>query len=172
MWRGERRPGGRAPAANLNELASVELERRFAAFYGSFATIMGAQVTIAAINTVLTGVYVLVMGLPHAVVIVGVTFLCGMLPVVGNLISNAIMVCIAFTVSPREALFALIFLVVVHKLEYFLNGKIIGHRIHLPIWLILLALIVGEKTMGVTGMILAPVVFLYARAEATAIPVR
>ena len=157
-------------ATNLNELASVELNQRFSTFYASFTIIMGAQLIIALINTGLTAVFVLVTGLPHAVVIIGVTFLCGMLPVIGNLISNAIMVCIAFTVSPREALIALVFLVVVHKLEYFLNSKIIGHRIHMPIWLTLLALIIGEKMMGVTGMILAPVVFHYVRMEAALIP--
>jgi len=155
---------------NLNDLATASLGRRFARFYESFALIMGAQITIAAINSVLVAIFVLVMQLPHAVVIIGLTFLCDLLPVVGNLISNAVMLCIAFTVSPRDALIALIFLVVVHKLEYFLNSKIIGHRIHLPIWLILLALIVGEKMMGITGMILSPVVLHYARTEAAAIP--
>ena len=39
------------------------------------------------------------------------------------------------------ALAALVFLVVVHKLEYFLNGKIIGDRVKNPIWLTLLGLI-------------------------------
>jgi predicted PurR-regulated permease PerM len=166
-----RNGGAPSEAANLNELASAEFNRRFRAFYLSFATIMGAQLTIATINTILTTIFVLATGLPHAVVMIGVTFLCGMLPVVGNLISNAIMVCIAFTVSPREALIALAFLVIVHKLEYILNSRIVGRRIHLPIWLILLSLIVGEKIMGVTGMILAPVLFHYIRTEAALIPV-
>jgi predicted PurR-regulated permease PerM len=165
-------PGARIdPLTNLSELAGTELRRRFAAFYGSFELIMGAQITIAAINTLLTAIFVLVVGLPHAVVIIGVTFLCEMLPVVGNLVSNTIIVCIAFTVSPRDALIALIFLVAIHKLEYFLNSKIVGHRIHLPIWMILLALIVGEKLMGITGMVLAPVALHYVRTEAAAIPV-
>ena len=164
-------PHGRAASpANLSELACVDLTARFAAFYASFALIMGAQLTISLINSALTAIFVLVTGLPHAVVIVGVTFLCGMLPVVGNLISNSIMVCIAFTDSPREALIALVFLAVIHKLEYFLNSKIIGGRIHIPIWLTLLALIVGEKLMGVTGMILAPVLLHYARTEAARLP--
>jgi len=95
------------------------------------------------------------------------TFLCGLLPVVGNLISNAIIVGIAFTVSPKEALVALIFLVCIHKLEYFLNGKIIGRRINNPLWLTLLALVLGERLMGVPGIILAPVVLHYVKVEAS-----
>ena len=104
--------------------------------------------------------------------VVGVTFLCGLVPVVGNLISNTIIVGIGFTVSPRMALTALIFLVVIHKLEYFLNSKIIGDRIRNPLWLTLLALIVGEKLMGVPGMILAPVVLHYIKLEMSKVEVK
>ena len=107
-----------------------------------------------------------------AVVVIGVTFLCGLIPVIGNLVSNTVIVGIGFTVSPKMALTALVFLVVIHKLEYFLNSKIIGQRIHNPLWLTLLALVLGEKLMGISGMILAPVVLNYIRMEASRIEVK
>jgi predicted PurR-regulated permease PerM len=157
---------------NLYSLCCQEIAARFRVFYRSFATVMGAQIIISAINTVFTTIFVLVVGLPYAVVVVGVTFLCGLVPVVGNLVSNTIIVGIGFTVSPKTALIALVFLVVIHKLEYFLNSKIIGHRIRNPLWLTLLALIVGEKLMGVPGMILAPVVLHYLKLETAAIEVK
>jgi predicted PurR-regulated permease PerM len=138
-------------------------------FYRSFVTVMGAQILISAINTVLTAVFVMTVHLPYAVVVIGVTFLCGLVPVVGNLISNTIVVAIGFTVTPQMALAALVFLVAVHKLEYFLNSKIVGWRIHNPLWLTLLGLIVGERLLGVPGMILAPVVLNYIRLEASRI---
>ena len=78
---------------------------------------------------------------------------------------------IGFTVSPRMALAALIFLVVVHKVEYLLNCKIIGDRIRNPLWLTLLGLIMGERLMGIPGMILAPVVLHYIKLEASVIVV-
>ena len=87
------------------------------------------------------------------------------LPIVGNVISNTVIVFIGFLVSPKVAIGALVFLVVVHKLEYLLNSKIIGARIRNPIWLTLFGLIVGEKLMGVPGMILSPVVLNYLRVE-------
>ncbi|HZI32183.1 MAG TPA: hypothetical protein VFF11_07565, partial [Candidatus Binatia bacterium] len=52
-------------------------------------------------------------------------------------------------------------------LEYFLNSKIIGDRIKNPMWLTLLGLVLGEKLMGVPGMILAPVVLHYFKVEAS-----
>jgi predicted PurR-regulated permease PerM len=93
------------------------------------------------------------------------TFLCGLLPIVGNLISNTLIVGVGFTVSPRVAIFALIFLIVIHKLEYFLNSKIVGKRINNPIWLMLIGLVLGERLMGISGMILAPVLLHYFKSE-------
>jgi len=156
---------------NLYSLTCEAVAERFRLFYRSFTAVMGAQILISAINTALTSIFVFAVGLPNAAVVVGVTFLCGLVPVVGNLVSNTIITAIAFTVSPRMALLALVFLVVIHKLEYFLNSKIIGDRIRNPVWLTLLALLLGEKLMGIPGMILAPVVLHYVRAEALRIEV-
>jgi len=157
---------------NLYSLCCDQIARRFTTFYKSFATVMGAQILISAVNTVLTAVFALSIHLPYAAVVIGATFLCGLLPIVGNIISNTIIVAIGFTVSPRTALFALVFLILIHKLEYFLNSKIIGGRIHNPFWLTLLALIVGERLMGVPGMILAPVVLNYLKREAATVEVK
>jgi predicted PurR-regulated permease PerM len=157
---------------NLYSRCCDHIANRFAALYQSFATVIGAQIVISTINTVITTVYVLAVGLPHPVVVVGMTFLCGLIPVIGNLISNTVIVGIGFTVSPKMALSALVFLVIVHKLEYFLNSKIIGRRIRNPLWLTLLALVLGEKLMGIPGMILAPVVLNYIRVEASQIGVK
>jgi predicted PurR-regulated permease PerM len=95
-------------------------------------------------------------------------FLCGLLPIVGNLISNTVIVGVGFTISPKMGLLALIFLITIHKLEYFLNSKIIGARIDSPMWLTLIGLVVGERLMGVPGMILAPVILHYIKFEASA----
>jgi len=65
----------------------------------------------------------------------------------------------------KLAIAALVFLIVIHKLEYFLNSKIIGERIRNPVWLTLIALVVGERLMGIPGLVLAPVVLNYVRLE-------
>lgn len=156
---------------NLYSLTCRQISLRFRNFYRSFATVMGAQIVISGINTVLTSIFLFAVNMPYAPMMVGVTFLCGLLPVIGNLISNTIIVSIAFTVSPQMALFALAFLVGIHKLEYFLNSKIIGDRIRNPVWLTLLGLLIGERLMGIPGMILAPVILNYLKIETTKIEV-
>ena len=156
---------------NLYSVLSKQISARFRDFYYSFATVMGAQITISLINTFLTALFVVIVRLPYAPLVIAVTFLCGLLPIVGNLISNVIIVCLAFTISFKVALIALGFLIAIHKLEYFLNSKIIGDRIRNPIWLTLLALIIGERLMGIPGMVLAPVVLNYLRLELSKVEV-
>lgn len=146
-----------------------ELITRFQTFYRSFARVIGAQIIISIINTGLTSVFLIWYGYPYASVITALTFLCGLLPIIGNLMSNTVIVGVAFTMpdGPRLALFALLFLIVIHKLEYFLNSKIIGDRIKNPMWLTLIGIVLGEKLMGIPGMILAPVVLHYIKVEAS-----
>jgi predicted PurR-regulated permease PerM len=157
---------------NLYSICCDEVSTRFRDFYRSFATVMGAQITISLINTGLTAISIVAVGIPHAPVLIGVTFLCGLVPIVGNLISNSVIVFVALTVSLKLAIFALVFLVLIHKLEYFLNSKIIGDRIRNPVWLTLIALIIGERLMGIPGLILAPVVLNYLRVEMLTVEVR
>lgn len=151
---------------NLYTQTALQIAERFKVFYRSFATVMGAQIAISAINTLMTAGFLFWNHLPYAQVLVGITFLCGLLPIVGNIISNTLIVGVAFTISPKMALFALVFLVVLHKSEYFLNSKIVGDRIQNPMWLTLIGLVLGEKLMGIPGMILAPVILHYIKVEA------
>jgi predicted PurR-regulated permease PerM len=144
-----------------------ELGTRFNTFFDSFARVIGAQIIISLINTGLTAVFVLWNNFRFAPVLIILTFLCGLLPIIGNIISNTLIIFVAFTISPKMAFIALIFLVVIHKLEYFLNSKIIGDRIKNPMWLTLLGIVLGEKLMGIPGMILAPVVLHYIKVESS-----
>ena len=157
---------------NLYSICCDQVSTRFRDFYRSFATVMGAQITISLVNTGLTAIFLIAAGMPHAPLLIAVTFLCGLVPIVGNLVSNTIIVFVALTVSPKLAIFALVFLVLIHKLEYFLNSKIIGDRIRNPVWLTLIALIIGERLMGIPGLILAPIVLNYLRVEMLTVEVR
>src|SRR6201982_369085 len=157
---------------NLYSICCDKVSTRFRDFYRSFPTVMGAQIMISFINTILTAIFLLAVRLPHAPLLIAVTFLCGLVPIVGNLVSNTVIVFVALAVSLKLAVAALLFLVLIHKLEYFLNSKIIGDRIRNPIWLTLVALIIGERLMGVPGMVLAPVILNYLRLEMLTVEVR
>jgi len=156
---------------NLYSLTADEIAKRFELFYKSFHTVMGAQIVISTINTIFTGCFLFLTDFPYWQLLVAVTFLCGLLPILGNILSNTVIVSVGLTVDLQHALGALAFLVVIHKLEYFLNSKIIGNRIQNPMWMTLLSLIVGERLMGVPGMILAPVILHYVKSETSRVAV-
>ena len=143
-----------------------ELGLRFRNLYDSFSRVIGAQIVISSINTALTAIFLLICGYRYTALLLSMVFLCGLIPIAGNLISNTMVVGVGFILSPRMGIIALIFLVSIHKLEYVLNSKIIGKRIDSPMWLTLIGLVVGERLMGITGMVLAPVLLNYIKLEA------
>jgi predicted PurR-regulated permease PerM len=137
----------------------------------AFAAVVFAQVKISAVNTALTAAYLLAglplfgVHLPFGGTLVAVTFLTGLLPVVGNLVSNTIIVVISLGVSPWVALASLAFLVAIHKLEYFVNARIVGGEIHAAAWEILVSMIAFETAFGVPGLVMAPILYAYVKRE-------
>lgn len=147
----------------------VSLRERFDELVQSFTSVVFAQVRIAAINAVLTAVFLLgilpLVGrpLPMATTLVAVTFFAGLLPIVGNLISNTVIVIIALSNSVLDAALALAWLVSIHKLEYFLNAHIIGTRIRAQAWELLIVMLMMEALFGLAGLISSPI--LYAQIK-------
>jgi predicted PurR-regulated permease PerM len=155
---------------HLWEYLAEFIEQKVGMFYGYFRQTMAAQVVISVINATLTLGLLLVLGIPHKLALAVLVFVFGLLPIVGNLISNTL-ICVSALLwsGPWQVVAALGFLVVIHKLEYFLNGKIIGNIVKLPMYLTLLGLIVGEALFNISGMILSIPVILFVRAELSAI---
>ena len=137
----------------------------------AFRSVVFAQVRISALNTLLTGVYLLGIlpwlgiHLPFAKTMVVVTFITGLLPVIGNLISNTVIVVVSLSVSPIVAASSLAFLVVIHKLEYFVNARVMGGQIHARAWELLVAMLVMDAVFGIPGVIAAPIFYAYLKNE-------
>ena len=147
------------------------MRERIQLFGKAFENIVFAQIKISAINTLLTGIFLLILlphfdiNLPYNKTLVLVTFVAGLLPVIGNLISNTIITVISIGVSLKVAVAALVFLVAVHKLEYFINAKIVGSKIQAAAWELLLALLIMESLFGITGLLIAPILYAYIKSE-------
>jgi len=150
------------------------LQARAALLAGAFRRILFAQLPISTINTSLTALYLLIVlpafdvHLPFAKTLIAVTFIAGLLPVVGNLISNTAIFLVSLSLSFNVAMAALGYLVVIHKLEYFLNARIVGVRIDAHAWELLLAMLVMESAYGIAGLIAAPVFYAYLKSELAA----
>ena len=137
----------------------------------AFRRVVFAQVRISALNTGITFLYLTVIlpifgvHLPFTKTMIVVTFCAGLLPVVGNLISNTIIVIVSLSVSFSVAIASLFFLVIIHKLEYFLNAHLVGVQIHARAWELLLAMLVMEAAFGIAGVIAAPIYYAYLKDE-------
>jgi predicted PurR-regulated permease PerM len=162
-----------APARIPGPLARA-LQRCALLVEDSFSRVVLAQIRISALNTLLTAIYlagVLPMfgvHLPLTKTMIALTFVAGLLPIIGNLISNSVIVIISFSYSLPIAGASLAFLVIVHKLEYFINARIVGSRINASAWELLFAMLVMEAAFGLAGVIAAPVFYAYAKAELVA----
>jgi predicted PurR-regulated permease PerM len=158
-------------ANTSNGPLAVALVRCLARLGEAFRRIVFAQVRISALNTVLTAIYLaavlpaLGVHLPLTKTMIVLTFVVGLLPVLGNLISNTVIVVISLGYSMHTAMGSLAFLVVIHKLEYFINARIVGSQIHASAWELLVAMLVMESAFGLPGVIAAPVFYAYGKSE-------
>ncbi|MFI5181376.1 MAG: AI-2E family transporter [Thermoanaerobaculia bacterium] len=150
---------------------AAALGRRLRHFDEAFRTVMKAQIEISALNTLLTAIYLLAIlpligaHLPLPGTLVALTFVTGLIPVAGNLVSNTVLVLVSLGVSPWVAVSSLVFLVAIHKLEYLLNAKIVGGHIGAAAWETLLAIVVFEAAFGVPGVVLAPAIYAFSKNE-------
>ena len=152
---------------------SAALAERVERLAAAFRRVVFAQFRIASINAVFTWIYLgiilplLGIDLPLVKTMVALTFVLGLIPVAGNLISNTIITIVSLSVSLQVAMMSLAYLVIIHKLEYFLNARIVGTQIKARAWEILLAMLAMEAAFGIDGVIAAPIYYAYLKTELT-----
>jgi predicted PurR-regulated permease PerM len=150
---------------------AFELYARSKSLAEAFDKVVFAQVKISALNTVLTVFYLVIVlpvfgiHLPMVKILVPFTFVAGLIPVLGNLISNTLVVLVSLSVSLGVAGASLVFLILIHKLEYFTNARIIGAEVDARAWELLCAMLAMEAVFGVAGLVSAPVVYAWLKAE-------
>jgi len=147
------------------------LKDRVRTLVEAFDKVVFAQVKISALNTVLTGIYLIVVlplfdiHMPMLTVLVSLTFVVGLIPIIGNVVSNTAIVLISMGISPAVAIASLVFLVAIHKLEYFTNAYIVGGKVQARSWEMLCAMILMEAIFGIPGLIDAPVAYAWLKEE-------
>jgi predicted PurR-regulated permease PerM len=160
----------KAPAGADRPLAKALCERA-TQVQRTFEQVVRAQLWIACINTSFTAIFFYailpLMGaeMPYATSLLLLTFFAGLLPVVGNLVCNTVTTLVALTVSPLVAVAALLFLIVIHKAEYFINAKVIGSRMSMNAWELLIAMFAFEALFGAAGLVAAPLFYPYLKLE-------
>jgi predicted PurR-regulated permease PerM len=150
---------------------AAALHQRIAYLADMFHRVVFAQVRISLINTLFTGIFLALIlpvagvHLPLVKSMIAITFIAGLIPVVGNIISNTVIVIVSLSHSLYVAAISLTYMVVIHKLEYFLNARIIGSQVNAKAWELLTAILVMEALFGLPGVVAAPVFYSYVKKE-------
>ena len=137
----------------------------------AFRQIVAAQFWIASFNTLLTAVFLLLvlplwdLKLPYTPALITLTFLAGLVPIVGNLLCNAVITLVGLSISPIAAVACLAFLILIHKAEYVINAKVVGRRTHIGVWGLLAVMFVAEAIFGPAGLVAAPLFYAYLKKE-------
>ncbi len=137
----------------------------------AFRQIVAAQFWIALFNTTLTALFLLLvlpwwdMALPYTPALIGLTFVAGLIPIVGNLFCNLVLTLVGLSVSPTAAAACLGFLILIHKAEYVINAKVVGQRTHMAVWELLSVMFVAESVFGPAGLVAAPLMYAYLKKE-------
>jgi len=154
-----------------NRPLARQLRHRIVLFGEAFGQIVAAQFWIAAFNTFLTAVFLLFllplwkMELPYTPALITLTFVAGLVPIVGNLICNTVITLVGLSVSPFVALACLAFLILIHKAEYLINAKVVGSRTQMAVWELLAVMFVAEAVFGPAGLVAAPLFYAYLKKE-------
>lgn len=121
------------------------------------------QVLVALVNTLLTLPVLVILHLPHKVAFSAVIFFSSLVPVVGNLVSGAVLIVASYL---YEGLWAVSFFLattfILHKIEaYYLNPRLASRHVNLPSLVLIISLILHEHVFGLVGLFMSfPVLYI------------
>ncbi len=141
------------------EPSSVEgtLARWFGYVGDAVAITVRMQVVVAVVNAVVTLPVLILLGLPHVPTLFLLILVTGLVPVVGNVISGAVLCYVAYTAQGTWAVG--VFLVttfVLHKIEsYYLSPRLAREHVKLPGIVLVVSLLLFEQAIGFVGLFIS-----------------
>ncbi len=142
------------------------LIRYFSYVCDAIAITVKLQVIVAFVNTVITLPVLLALRLPGVPALMAFLFVMGLIPVVGGVVSGAVMGAIAYT--HRGAVGVGVFFVstfLLHKIEsYYLSPRLTAQHVKLPGFVIIASLVLFEHAFGIVGLFLSfPALYVAAK---------
>ena len=125
-----------------------------------FNNIFAKFITVDLIDALIIGVveyiFMLAVGMPYALVISVVVAVANLVPTFGPIVGAVIGVIFLLLANPIYALWFLVFTVILQTIDgYILKPKMFGEVLNVPGILIMIAIVVFGRIMGVVGIFLA-----------------
>jgi len=121
------------------------------------------QVLVAVVNTLLTLPLLLALRLPHIGAFTILIFVSSLVPVVGNLVSGAVLIVASYVYRGIGSVIAFVVTTfILHKIEaYYLNPRLATRHVNLPSLVLIISLILHEHVFGLVGLFLSfPVLYI------------
>ena len=124
------------------------------------------QLVVAAFNTITTLPVLLLLGVPHVGALMLLVFVAALIPVVGNVVSGAVLALLAYQQQGwlGVGIFAgLTF--ILHKIEaYYLSPRLTARHVKMPGFVLIVSLLLCEHKFGFKGLFLSfPILFVAGR---------
>lgn len=144
-----RRVSGERAGAHFTEVGTRS--------WNTLSGFIRTQALVSAVDAVLIGIGLVVLGVPLAFALAILTFFGGFIPIVGAFAVGALSVLVALVAQgPMTALFVLILIIAVQQIEgNVLQPFLQGRSMQLHAGVILLAVAVGGTVFGIVGAFLA-----------------
>jgi len=123
---------------------------------GSVGRYVIGQVSLGAINGVLSLIFLSIIGAPAPILLAFIAFLTSLVPLVGTLTGAVIITLVSLAASPVTALAAAIYYLIYMQLEaYVLSPRIMNRAVAVPGALVVIAAVAGGTLGGVLGALVA-----------------
>lgn len=136
--------------------------------FNSFNDIMIIQVSISIMNTIIISIFALVITeyiygafLPYWYVVIPLTAIISLIPVVGNIMLNFLLLLSTIQISPIYAAVGIGMFLVMHKLEFLIIGSQMEQKIGVSLVIVLISMILGESLFhSMSGMFLGLIILV------------
>jgi predicted PurR-regulated permease PerM len=140
-----------APASRRDRIAKIS-----DAIIARIGTFVGSQIVVAFLAAVFIGIFSAALGLPYAISLGMLIFVCALIPLVGHFIGAGIVTLVAFSQSPTKGLIALIVYILYQQIEnYIIVPRIMKRNLAIPGLVTIIAALVGTSLLGLVGALLA-----------------
>ncbi len=135
----------------------------FKKFLNSFGQVMQVQLIIAIINSTISVIGLYFLSFPEPMALGFMIFFLSLIPVFGVIISLFPLSLIAFEIGGiKKVIEVIILIIVIHACEsYVINPKLMSDKAHIPIFMTFFLLLMGEKLMGIWGLLLSIPLYMF-----------
>ncbi|WP_125611819.1 AI-2E family transporter [Specibacter cremeus] len=136
-----------------HRLAFMRLTERIADSVGKY---LSGMVVLSTCNALLTFLLLTIVGVPFAWLFALLALFITLIPLIGTIVTTAMMTVVALFTSPMAAIIVLVVMLVYMQVEaYYLTPKVMSRAVQVPGAVVLISAAAGAALLGLFGALIA-----------------